>query len=77
MVSAGRVQEEKLGCGNLMSIPIKVTVVFLVDMDNLPLSWEEIIIGDFLKIDKDQKVTHISPDCQGQVTVQSITIEKL
>ena len=60
-----------------MGIPIKVTVVFLLDLDNLPPDWESLIIGDFLKIDKDQKVTHISPDCQAQVTIQSITLEKL
>ena len=60
-----------------MGIPIKVTAVFLLDLDNLSPDWENLIIGDFLKIDKDQKVTHFSPNCQGQVTIQSITIEKL
>ena len=60
-----------------MGIPIKVTVVFLVDMENLPDGWEDLIVKDYLKIDKNERITHISPDCQGQVTVQSITVEKL
>ena len=60
-----------------MGITIKATVVFLVDMDNLPDGWEDLIVKDYLKIDKDQKVTNISPACQGQATVQSIALEKL
>lgn len=60
-----------------MGTIIKATVVFLVDMDNLPDGWEDLIIKDHLKIDKDEKITHISPDCQAEVSVQDITLEKL
>ena len=60
-----------------MGIPIKATVIFLIDMSNLPLGWEDLVVKDYLKIDKDSAVSHISPNCQGKVTVQSITLEKL
>lgn len=77
MVSTCRVQEEKPDGADLMGMPIKVTVIFLVDMDNLPDGWEDLIVKDYLKIDKNERITHISPNCRAEVAVQDITLEKL